>query len=202
MSTDMKTIWGTLSRLDVSKHVEKKNGLSYLSWAWAWGTLMEHYPEATYEFPEALIHRDDTVTVFCTVTIGGLSRTMWLPVLDYRNKPIPNPSSFDYNTARMRCLVKCLAMFGLGHYIYAGEDVPQGGKHDPMDKENLEVGEDEKKYAKAFMEAASDGNISRIAMLHHDCQEEGEEFYRGVWSLLDSKARSYIKKALRPEEAA
>jgi len=62
--------------------------------------------------------------VYCTVTIDGLSRQMWLPVMDYRNRAVPSPNAFQVNTARMRCLVKCLGMWGLGHYIYAGEDLP------------------------------------------------------------------------------
>jgi hypothetical protein len=120
----MREIWQTLSQVDCSKHVEKKNGLTYLSWAWAWGVLMEFYPEATFEFREPKSQPDGTMMVFCTVTIGEHSRTMWLPVMDYKNKAIVNPDAFALNTAMMRCLVKCLALFGLSHYIYAGEDLP------------------------------------------------------------------------------
>ena len=115
-------IWQTLSKIDVSDHIEKKNNLSYLSWAWAWGILMENYPDATYEFLEPETHVNGSMTVFCQVTINKTTRLMWLPVMDFRNKAIPNPDAFAINTAKMRCLVKCLALFGLGHYIYAGED--------------------------------------------------------------------------------
>jgi len=115
-------IWQTLSKIDVSDHIEKKNDLSYLSWAWAWGILMENYPDATYEFLEPETHINGSMTVFCQVSINKTTRLMWLPVMDYRNKAIPNPDAFAINTAKMRCLVKCLALFGLGHYIYAGED--------------------------------------------------------------------------------
>ena len=120
----MKEIWLTLSTIDCSKHVEKKNGLSYLSWAWAWGVLMKYYPEAEFQFAEPKSQPDGTMMVFCTVKIGDHSRTMWLPVMDYKNKAIVNPDSFAINTANMRCLVKCMALFGLGLYIYAGEDLP------------------------------------------------------------------------------
>jgi len=120
-----KDIWQNLSAIDCTAHVEKKNGLSYLSWAWAWGTLMEYYPEATYSFDAPQVFPDQTQMVFCTVNIGECSRRMWLPVMDHRNKPIQNPDAFATNTAMMRCLVKCLALYGLGHYIYAGEDLPQ-----------------------------------------------------------------------------
>jgi len=120
-----KDIWQNLSAIDCTAHVEKKNGLSYLSWAWAWGTLMEYYPEAQYSFDAPQVFPDQTQMVFCTVNIGECSRRMWLPVMDHRNKAIQNPDAFATNTAMMRCLVKCLALYGLGHYIYAGEDLPQ-----------------------------------------------------------------------------
>jgi len=116
-------IWKTLVKVDVSKHVEKKNGLSYLSWAWAWGVLMEHYPQAQYMFPEAETHPDGTMTVTCVVSIGDCQRLMWLPVMDYKNNAIKNPDARKISDTRMRCLVKNLAMWGLGHAIYAGEDV-------------------------------------------------------------------------------
>tara|TARA_R110002072_G_scaffold144865_1_gene290940 strand:- start:5002 stop:5616 length:615 start_codon:yes stop_codon:yes gene_type:complete len=122
--TTFACIWTTLSQVDVSGRIEKKQNLSFLSWAWAWGTLMEHYPQAEYSFQEPESATDGSMMVFCTVTIDSLSRQMWLPVMDYKNKAIPNPNAFQLNTAKMRCLVKCLAMFGLGHYIYAGEDLP------------------------------------------------------------------------------
>jgi hypothetical protein len=86
---------------------------------------MEHYPQAEYSFQEpAEAQRDGSVMVYCTVTIDGLSRQMWLPVMDFKNQAISNPDAVQVNKAKMRCLVKCLAMFGLGHYIYAGEDLP------------------------------------------------------------------------------
>lgn len=119
-----KEIWQKLSKIDCTAHVEKKNGLSYLSWAWAWGVLMEHYPEASYTFDPPQVFPNGTQMVFCTVQIGECSRKMWLPVMDHRNKAIVDPDSFAVNTAMMRCLVKCLALYGLGHYIYAGEDLP------------------------------------------------------------------------------
>ena len=124
-NTTFASIWATLSQVDVSDRIEKKQNLSFLSWSWAWGTLMEHYPQAEYSFQEpAEAQRDGSVMVYCTVTIDGLSRQMWLPVMDFKNQAISNPDVVQLNKAKMRCLVKCLAMFGLGHYIYAGEDLP------------------------------------------------------------------------------
>ena len=135
-------IWRTLSAIDCSAHIERKGNLSYLSWAWAWGVVMEEYPQATYSFQPMEVMSDQTVMVHCTVTIGNTSRTMWLPVMDHKNKAIPNPSSFAINTAMMRCLTKCLAMFGVGHYIYAGEDLPvaeQERLDSPLTDEQVEI---------------------------------------------------------------
>lgn len=133
-----KSIWETLSAVDCNQHVEKKGQFSYLSWTWAWAMVKQNYPEARYQLMDDIIYADGTMEVRVSVSIpyehkveseglvwSSLTHTMWLPVLDFKNKPIANPSAFDINSARMRCLVKCLAMFGLGHYIYAGESTPQ-----------------------------------------------------------------------------
>ena len=122
-SVTYESIWQTLVKVDVSRHVEKKNGLSYLSWAWAWGVLMEEFPSAAYEFDPHELHNDGTVTVHCTVRIGNCHRSMWLPVMDFKNAAIRNPDARKISDTRMRCLVKCISMFGLGHAIYAGEDI-------------------------------------------------------------------------------
>ena len=133
-----KSVWETLSRIDVNEHTEDKGGLTYLSWAWAWGICKDHYPDATFtkhtneqDFP---CFKDDNGFAFVkvTVTIQGESVTEFLPVLDFRNAPIENPNAFAVNTALQRCLAKCLAYFGLGHYIYAGEDMPRFDREDAI----------------------------------------------------------------------
>lgn len=125
-----KEVWQTLSAIDVSQHIEKKGNLSYLSWAWAYGTMMQHYPDLHYSFEENKCEDTGTVEISCVVHIHTgsekdqmMMRHMWLPVMDHRNKAIANPDKFAINSSKMRCLVKCFAMFGLGHYIYAGEDI-------------------------------------------------------------------------------
>ena len=118
-------VFRNLASIDVNKHASKKGKFTYLSWTWAWATLMEEYPASTYEFLPNEIHNDDSVTVHCTVTVEGISRTMWLAVMDNNNRAIKNPASTDIANNKMRCLVKALAMFGLGHYIYAGESMPE-----------------------------------------------------------------------------
>jgi len=118
-----QAIWENLRTVDVSGMVEQKMGLTYLSWAHAWGALMEEYPQATYEFHPHEVDERGYVEIWCTVKIGECSRTMWLPVMNNRNQAIAGPDARAISDTRMRCLVKCLAMFGLGHKIYCGEDV-------------------------------------------------------------------------------
>ena len=153
--TTFASIWATLSQVDVSDRIEKKQNLSFLSWSWAWGTLMEHYPQAEYSFQEpAESQRDGSVMVYCTVTIDGLSRQMWLPVMDFKNQAISNPDAVQVNKAKMRCLVKCLAMFGLGHYIYAGEDLP-----------SAEADKAAEKIAKERAESIKPANIEQLVRI-------------------------------------
>ena len=120
-----KSIWDTLSALNVSEHTEKKGNLTYLSWAWAWGTLMSHYPQAEYSVRAEKFFPDGSCEVGVDIDILECKRSMWLPVMDGKNNAIQSPSATDINKAKMRCLAKCIAMFGLGHYIYAGEDLPE-----------------------------------------------------------------------------
>lgn len=133
-AAQMPDIWGVLSRINVNDHVEKKQGFSYLSWAWAWGVLMEHFPDSKFSFErfqdggEVFRYPDGSAEVRCALTINGITRTMWLPVMDHRNGAIKNPDARAVNDAKMRCLVKAMALFGLGHYIYAGEDLPDASK--------------------------------------------------------------------------
>ena len=122
--TTYKSIWETLSKIDVSEHIEKKGNLSYLSWAWAWGTLMGHYPNAKYINSEKF-YPDGSCEVRIDLDIDGCDRLMWLAVMDHSNKAIQNPNARSISDSKMRCLVKAIAMFGLGHYIYAGEDTPE-----------------------------------------------------------------------------
>lgn len=116
-----------LAAVNVNNHVEKKQGMSYLSWAWAWDYLLRQDGDAEFAYGEPTFYDDGTVMVFCTVTAFGKARTAHLPVMNARNQPIPHPSSFQVNTAMQRCLVKAIALHGLGLYLYAGEDLPVGG---------------------------------------------------------------------------
>lgn len=117
--------------INVNEKTEKKGNLTYLSWAWAWAEFKKAYPEATYKV-------DQFDGLFCTgnekigymvrteVTAGEQTYEMWLPVMDMRNNTVLAPKMTEINKTIMRCLTKNLAMFGLGLYIYAGEDLPEG----------------------------------------------------------------------------
>jgi hypothetical protein len=135
-----KSVWATLSAIDCNKHVEKKGQFSYLSWTWCWAMVKDLYPYSNYELLPDTVYPDGTMEVRVKVSVSTqvaidsgnhklifntLSHTMWLPVLDFKNNAIKNPDAMAINTARMRCLVKCCAMHGLGHYIYSGESTPQ-----------------------------------------------------------------------------
>jgi hypothetical protein len=113
-----------LRSIDVSKYTEKKNGLTYLSWAWAVDQLLLADPKAHWFYPEFQRWGNGTVMVFCTVVANDIARTAQLPVMDYRNKPIAEPDSFAVNTAMQRALAKAIALHGIGLYIYNGEDIP------------------------------------------------------------------------------
>jgi len=118
-----------LLKINVNDHVEKKNGLSYLSWAWAWAEVIRLDADATFTIHwfDGKPYQDvnNTGMVWVTVEMFKRKHTCWLPIMDYRNKPILNPDAFQVNSAIMRCLVKTIAMHGLGLYIYAGEDLPE-----------------------------------------------------------------------------
>jgi hypothetical protein len=115
--------YSTLAQIDVSKYVEKKQNLSYLSWPFAVDQLMRHDPMANWVFNDPIMF-GETMMVSCTVTAFGKPITMHLPVMDHRNQAIKNPNAFEVNKNMMRCLVKAIACHGLGIHIYAGEDLP------------------------------------------------------------------------------
>lgn len=114
-----------LAAVNVNDRLEKKGNLSYLSWAWAVDQLLRRDPTASWSYGEPTRY-GDTMMVYCTVIAFGQPRTMQLPVMDNRNRAIANPDAFAVNTAMQRCLVKAIALHGLGLYVYAGEDVPAG----------------------------------------------------------------------------
>ena len=160
-----------LAKINVNEYTEDKNGLTYLSWTYAWSETKKRFPKATYEikkFENNLPYVYDENTgymVFTEVTIDDLTHEMWLPVMDGNNKAMLNheytykvkeyengrftgnyvektvvpATMFDINKTIMRCLVKNIAMFGLGIYIYAGEDYPEGYEMSKEEAEKIEI---------------------------------------------------------------
>lgn len=140
--------------LNVSDKAEKKNNLTYLSWAWAWGEFKKIYPDAVYR----IIKNDNNMPyfadetggiVYTEVSAGGLTYEMWLPIMDYKNRSMKEFTTFDVNKTIMRCLTKNLAMFGLGLYIYAGEDLPEQEAEkteNKKGKKSLDASETNKTY--------------------------------------------------------
>lgn len=130
-------LYKQLREVSVADHVEKKNGLSYLSWAWAVDQLLLRDASATWEFKTFnelpfLSFPDGTAMVYCQVTAFGKTHPwIHLPVMDHRNKAITNPDSFAVNTAMQRCLTKAISIStGIGGYLYSGEDLPPSEERD------------------------------------------------------------------------
>ena len=132
-----------LLQINVNAHTEKKNGLTYLSWAWAWAEALKADPQATFQVhlfnDMPYMDVNGTGMVWITVTMFGQPRTCMLPVMNHRNQPILTPDAFQVNTAIMRCMTKALALHGLGLYIYSGEDVPEEIGKEPVAKETTAV---------------------------------------------------------------
>ena len=119
----MTKTFNELRTINVNQHIEKKGNLSYLSWAWAVDYLLQEDPTAHWGFHEPS-YVGETVMVSCTVEAMGKSMYMHLPVMDNKNNAVKNPDSRKISDAMMRCLAKCIATFGIGLYVYAGEDIP------------------------------------------------------------------------------
>ena len=135
-----KSVFEILNAINVNGHTEQKNGLTYLSWAWAWAEIKKAFPDATYTVyerdyelgPVNYFTDGRTCWVKTGVTINGLEYIEELPVMDFKNKAIPYEqiTSTDVNKAIQRSLTKACARHGLGLYIYAGEDLPEGESDD------------------------------------------------------------------------
>ena len=165
--SEKKSKYEELAAINVGTKIEKKNGLSYLSWAWALDTLMRADPDASWDYGEPKMFAD-TMMVYCTVTAFGKARTAHLPVMDYKNQPIKNPNAFQVNTAMQRALVKAIALHGLGLYIYAGEDLPPAD----TDAEQEPVKESSKSIAQAEREKLPPEQQHKFADLHTEVMDE------------------------------
>lgn len=179
MANKKTSVWETLSTINVSERVEKKYfknkktgreyGLSYLSWAWAWAEVKKRYPTASYEIHDDIFFPDNTVETRVSVTIEDQTHMMWLPVMDFKNDAKVNPTSREVSDTRMRCLTKAIAMHGMGHYIYAGEELPEGQLTEEEAKTNdpnLNMSHEEK--AEAWLEFFYNDTVDATKFAEND----------------------------------
>jgi hypothetical protein len=207
-----------LRKINVNDYIERKNGLAYLSWSWAVDQLLQLDESASWEYAEPRIF-GETMMVFCTVHAFGKSRTAQLPVMDFRNKAIHNPDAFSVNTAMQRCLAKAISLHGLGMYIYAGEDLPMVEIKESEAKEEKEeinktkeikapkqsitptagaleaFNTDEKDLLGRIAEEVTElVQLEELRLAHERCEMLENDEKVALWSLLDSKTRSALKK--------
>lgn len=144
MSENYKEIWETLNQVSMDKIKDKKGKFDYLSWTDMWQEIHKYFPEVDYEFKEfnhptygvmdCLVYPDGSASVHCTVTIRNVSRSMWLAITDYNNNAKKDWNVVDVANTKMRCLTKCMSMFGLGAHIYRGEDLSDRENTKPVVK--------------------------------------------------------------------
>lgn len=209
-----------LLAINVNDHIEKKNNLSYLSWAWAWSEVLRIDAQATWEAVEfnglpVAILPDESAMVKVLVTIKGHTKSCWLPVMDHRNKAIKGPDAFAINTAIVRCLTKCISMHGLGLYIYAGEDLPEVDTGAPALKEVKRVGgltgigDDLSDDWKAYLQDVANAITGFVRIgdmdnanfeMHREPLDDTQQLY--MERFLDSKTRSALRKFNSTQKAA
>ena len=202
---ERKELIAKLLATNVNGHLEKKNGLSYLSWAWAWAEALKADADATYRVEmfdgKCFMDINGTAMVFVTVTMFKKPMTCQLPVMDYRNKAIPNPDAFAVNTAIMRCMTKALALHGLSLYIYAGEDLPEEGRSvviTPTQGAMDNIPQEELQYLEELaidLIATCEQGDPKAAWVKLEEQNLDDQQKIALWTLLPSKVRSALKKA-------
>lgn len=200
-----------LSKVNVNDHIEKKNGLSYLSWAWAVAELLKADPSANWEYGEP-VKFGDTMMVFCAVTAFGKRMTAQLPVMDHRNKAISNPDAFQVNTAMQRCLAKAIALHGLGLYIYAGEGLPEDSdkKIVPVKAamQGVQINDEDmawlRNLAAELVQLVESENKISAAYDHMQDQGLDQDQKLALWDILapNSKTRGALKKEGQSRQAA
>lgn len=202
------TTFEKLSRINVNDHVEKKKELSYLSWAWAWSEVKKACPDTRYDIKETSY--DEALGFMChtSVTIEGETLDMWLPVMDGANKSmkkteytyttrfgdktVEGATMFDINKTIMRCLVKNLAMFGLGIYIYAGEDLPEAPPTPPKVVELSKLEQGSEAWSKVISYATANKNLGIATIV----QQLSRKY------TLDAETIAKIESEINPSLAA
>lgn len=190
--------FSTLAAINCGEHLERKNGFTYLSWPWAVKKLRETDPKATWEVRRfdglPYLKTEFGVFVEVAVTVDGVTLSQIHPVLDHANKPIAAPNAFHINTSIQRCLVKAIALHGLGLYIYAGEDLPEASNnghaephHDPDAEQSAaqrqalldDAVKQHGSTIKAVKEAIAAGNLSKAAEAWYELSEDD---MRALWA--------------------
>lgn len=184
-----------LRSINVSERIEKKNGLSYLSWAFAVDSLLQADPTANWAYLPHVMY-GETMMVYCTVIAFGKAMTAHLPVMNHKNQAIPNPNAFEVNTAMQRCLVKAIALHGIGLYIYAGEDLPAGSDAKGELGKDADKGEVERgvlDFRTAFNLDAPEEDIAEAVFAVHDRIKDKSDLYVAISDGLTTRERSAIK---------
>lgn len=183
-----------LRLIDVSERLEKKNGLSYLSWAYAVDQLLQAEPTANWDYPPAQMY-GETMMVYCAVTAFGKTMQAHLPVMNHMNKPIPNPDAFQVNTAMQRCLVKAIALHGIGLAIYAGEDLgwDSDAKGDVQHVDPKVVNDLVLEFRQAMALDAPEEDTAQAVFAVHSRIANNEDLYIAVGDALQPKERAAIK---------
>lgn len=189
--------FAVLNKINCNEHTEKKNGLTYLSWAWAWQIIKQNFPDAyytIYEDERGIPYFTDgrTCWVKTGVTIQSLEHIEYLPIMDFRNQPIPaeRVTSTDMNKAIQRSLTKACARHGLGLYIYAGEDIPDGDEQQPQEVQPSQAVQTRRQAANRPAKAPAkpaytpveDGLFNRMVekYVHGVAAKDGSD-YRTAW---------------------
>lgn len=197
-----------LLKINVNEHCEKKGGLTYLSWAWAWAEVLKHDPAATWVVhtygplgsEQPCMWIGETAMVHTSVTVNGLRRDCMLPVMDNRNNSVKNPDSRKISDAIMRCMTKAIAMHGLGLYIYAGEDLPEGAEVERSDGLSAERVQELESLALDMLALQEEGREMAAAKAYYALPSNEEKLV--VWGCLrgpgggstpESKLRAFIK---------
>jgi hypothetical protein len=201
----MANYFETLNTLDVSKHIEKKGGFSYLSWPYAVAELRKRHPYATWEVVRfnglPYLSTDAGCFVEVAVTVENVKLSQIHPVLDVRNQPIKSPTAFQINTSLQRALVKAIALHGLGLYIYAGEDLPEETAA-PRGSAKEATQDAFKALSANRQKVIADTSIQVIDALKENRDEDAYGICESVtdadekvalWGFFDSKQRSRLK---------
>ncbi|MCP3850224.1 MAG: DUF1071 domain-containing protein [Gammaproteobacteria bacterium] len=184
--TTKKNIFKELSAINVNEHTKDKGKFTYLSWTFAWGELQKAYPGSFYEFLPPVFYSDNTCEVFVNVTVEGVTRSMFLAVMNNHNNAVKNPNARQIGDARMRCLVKCIAMFGLGLYIYAGEDIP--GAEKEAENEFID------KVTSNFFRLSEDNDVLGLRQAWDELSQPERDL---VWPKIPNDTKTHITELLK-----